>query len=242
MKRHIDSIPVTTPPSFSRVVFFVRRPFDPTRAAAIHAVMSGREKALFHRYITKCDTYFEFGSGGSTAKAAIHARKVYSVESDAAWHAALREKIGPASHIIWLTVDLKVPFNGWGAPGRDSPPSDWPNYTHAYKSDYGADMLLIDGRFRISCALCVFSQITRKNYVLIHDFRPRRPYWVVLHWYDLYEVADSLVVLVKKEGVDPPPVEMIAWYDKQPHDRSRPDESIPPWPIPLVNSTHPGSR
>jgi hypothetical protein len=201
-----------------------------TLAENIRPVMSPAERQLLYRYLTGVNTYFEFGSGGSTAQAAIRARKVISVESDAAWHAALRARIGPAPHITWYTVDLKVPFNGWGYPGPTSPRSDWPNYTHAYEADVQADVILIDGRFRVSCALCVFSKISRRTYVIMHDFRPRRYYWVILKWYDLIEIAHTLAVFQKKEDVSPPPENLIQWYDQQPGDSLMPGLAVPRWP------------
>jgi hypothetical protein len=135
------------------------------RLAALTPVMSRRDGNMFYRYLAGVNVYFEFGSGGSTAQAALRVPRVISVESDAQWHKHLRDKIGHVGDITWYTVDLRVPLKGWGAPGSDSPPSDWPNYTHAYVSTFGADLILIDGRFRVSCALCVFSHITNRTFV-----------------------------------------------------------------------------
>jgi hypothetical protein len=107
--------------------------------------------------------------------------------------------MGPAGDITWSTVDLKVPWNGWGTPGPGSPPSDWQNYTHAYVSSFDAGWILIDCRFRVSCSLCVFFEITDQAIVMIHDFRVRRQYWVVLQWYNLIDQGNTLVVLRKNK-------------------------------------------
>jgi hypothetical protein len=192
--------------------------------------MSANETALLYRCLEGINCYFEFGSGGSTAAAALRAQKVISVESDARWHRELRERMGVAPNVVWYTVDLKVRLNGWGHPGSDSPKSDWPNYTHAYNSSMQADVILIDGRFRVACGLCVFSEIGTNTLVVIHDFVPRPHYWVLLKWYDLVDLADSLVVLRKNPTVVPPAADMIAWYDTQPMDRLMPSLSIPKFP------------
>jgi hypothetical protein len=205
-----------------------------SRLAAIAPVMSPRDQNLFYYYLTGVNTYFEFGSGGSTAQAALRVSKIISVESDARWHTHLRKLMDFPGDIVWYTVDLKVPWNGWGTPGRDSPPSDWPNYTHAYASSFNADLILIDGRFRVSCALCVLSEITNRSVVMIHDFCVRRQYWVVLQWYHLIERGDTLVALRKREGIRPPSRDLIAWYDRQPHDRPMPGVVIPSLPKPLI--------
>jgi hypothetical protein len=200
------------------------------RLAAIEPVMTVRDQHLFYQYLNGVNTYFEFGSGGSTVQAALRVSKVISVESDARWHGHLRNLIGSAARITWYTVDLKVPNEGWGRPGRDSPPSDWPNYTHAYVSRFNADLILIDGRFRVSCALCVFSEIANRTLVMIHDFCIRRKYWVVLHWYNLIKKGDTLAVLRKKAEANPPSSDLIRWYDKEPQDHPVPGLLIPSLP------------
>jgi hypothetical protein len=202
-----------------------------SQARSIEPVMSAAEKQLFYRYLDRCRRYFEFGSGGSTAQAAVRVPVVISVESDAKWHRELRRRVGPAPNVWWYTVDLHSPKNVWGYPGKSSRRSDWVKYTHAYKSKYAADLILIDGRFRVSCALCVFSQITRDTTVIIHDFMNRRQYWVILRYYDLVEFADSLAVLKKKNGVPPAPRHVIAWYDTKPKDHLLPGLYVPGKPV-----------
>jgi hypothetical protein len=202
------------------------------RASAIEPAMYPNEKQLLFRYLTGINNYFEFGSGGSTAQAAIRAKYVVSVENDAAWHAHLRNLIGPCTNIVWYTVDHQVPFGSWGRPGRNSSRAAWSNYTHAYNAKYHADVILIDGRFRVSCAMCVFSEITEKTFVVMHDFPDRRHYWVVLNWYDLIELADRLAVFTRKSGVAPPTQEMINWYDQQPYDGIMPGLTVPDLPKP----------
>jgi hypothetical protein len=220
------SFPILHSDIESSVEFTNRR----ARLAAITPVMSDRDQKILYRYLSGVHTYFEFGAGGATAQAVLRVSKIISVESDARWHAHLREIIGPVGDITWYTIDLKVPWTGKGIPGKDSPPSTWPNYTHAYVSSFNADLIFIDGLFRVSCALCVWSEITTRTFVTMHNFVNHRQYWVVLPWYDLIERGDTLVMLRKKEGVDPPPQTIIAWYDKQPEDRLMPEIAVPELP------------
>jgi hypothetical protein len=205
---------------------------DIARVSRIRVVMHPLELGLFEHHLKGINNYFEFGSGGSTAQAAIKARYVVSVENDAQWHASLRERLGPCGNIFWYTIDHKVTPGQWGKPGADSDPGDWRRYTHAYNASFAADLILIDGRFRVSCALCVWSHITDQTVVIIHDFRSRPHYWVIMPWYDLVESAGSLVVVRKKTRMSPPPAEMIQWYDKHPFDEKMPGIEISPIPWP----------
>jgi hypothetical protein len=87
-----------------------------SRLAAFTPVTSPCDQSLFYRYLTRVKTYFEFGSGGSTAQAALRVSKIISVESDARWHAHLRHLIGSAADVTSYTLDLKVPSGGWETP------------------------------------------------------------------------------------------------------------------------------
>jgi hypothetical protein len=51
--------------------------------AALTPVMTLRDRNMFYRYLAGANVYFEFGSGGSTAQAALRVSRVISVESDA---------------------------------------------------------------------------------------------------------------------------------------------------------------
>jgi hypothetical protein len=63
------------------------------------------------------------------------------------------------------------------------------------------DLVLIDGRFRVACALTVLLN-SDKPYVIIHDFNNRSQYHCILIFYDVIESVDTLVVLKKKEVYD----------------------------------------
>ena len=58
-------------------------------------------------------------------------------------------------------------------------------------------MILIDGRFRVACALNVLKHINRDTYVYIHDFTDRPKYHVLLNYYEIVDKADRLVKLRK---------------------------------------------
>jgi hypothetical protein len=144
------------------------------------------------------------------------------VESDVVWHHLLQKVIGFGPRIRWITVDLKVPPNGAGAPGPGSPLRDWVNYTRAYRREFNADLVLIDGRVRAACGLNILPLISDKTIVMYHDFTCRQRYFYVLKYYDLVEIADTSVTMRRKKNVVPPPAIALDYYEKKPFDQESP--------------------
>ena len=132
--------------------------------------------------------YFEFGSGGSTNIASYYKIKTYSVESNAKWHNKLKKNGIKANYI---TIDLKA--KNLGYPGNNTNMNDWKKYIQAYKNSYNADIILIDGRFRVACALDIFSKIKNDTIILIHDYEPRKEYHILEKFYIKVNHWDSYI-------------------------------------------------
>ena len=62
------------------------------------------------------------------------------------------------------------------------------------------DIALVDGRFRIQCALKLLPYLTNDSVLLLHDFWIRKPYHKVLDYYNVIGYARSVVALKKKGG------------------------------------------
>ena len=146
--------------------------------------MKERELKAFLSFMKPNLTYFEFGSGGSTNVASYYKLKVYSVESDALWHNKLKSN---NINAIYLTIDLKTKI--WGNPGKDTTIKDWKKYFQVYQSKYKADIILIDGRFRVICGLDIFSKIRNDTLVLVHDYNR-----------DIYHILEKYSIKVRKWG------------------------------------------
>ena len=69
------------------------------------SIMTKKEIIALSYFMKPENTYFEFGSGGSTNLASFYKVKTYSVESDVKWHEKLKYRGIKANYI---TVDLKV--------------------------------------------------------------------------------------------------------------------------------------
>ena len=69
--------------------------------------------------------------------------------------------------------------------------------------DAGAlDFVLVDGRFRVACALQLLLRAREKTpRILVHDFAQREYYAVLLEFFDVVEQAETAVILDRKAPV-----------------------------------------
>lgn len=99
-------------------------------------------------------------------------------------------------------VDLG-PVKEWGYPATEEYRDRWPQYPAALQlCEFAPDLVLIDGRFRVACALYSMMKCTAKTRYVIHDFWNREYYHGVLEFLECVERADSLGVFVAKDAVD----------------------------------------
>ena len=158
-------------------------------------LMSDKEIKAFSYFMKPENIYFEFGSGGSTNIASFYNVKTYSVESDVKWHEKLKNYGIKANYI---TIDLNVTSGGY--PGNDTNVNDWKKYIQAYKKEYNADIILIDGRFRVACALDIFNKIKNESIILIHDYEQRRQYHILENYYIKLKTWDTLALFIKNKN------------------------------------------
>ena len=170
-------------------------------------LMTSKELKAFCFFMKPENIYFEFGSGGSTNIASYYKVKTYSVESDINWHNYLKKNNIKANYI---SVDLKAKYYGY--PGKQTNINDWKRYIQAYKSEYMANIILIDGRFRVACALDIFSKIKKDTIVLIHDYSIRKYYHIIENYYTKIEEWDSLAAFIKKPNISNIPLKIYNKY------------------------------
>ncbi|MCM2562224.1 hypothetical protein M8756_08660 [Lutimaribacter sp. EGI FJ00015] len=127
----------------------------------------------------RADVILEYGSGGSTVLGAEMGKRVLSVESDQDWAKMMRDwftQNPPEGEvdIIWSDIG---PTKEWGHPVDDRawkrfaryPLEVWdmPEFAHP-------DVVLVDGRFRVGCALAAAYRITRPVGLYFDDYVPRK--------------------------------------------------------------------
>lgn len=159
--------------------------------------MTSREQDLFLRYLRNASHYFEFGGGGSTVLATQQENlfTIQTVETDRVFAEELQKKC-PRAQVTWIDVGET---GEWGFPLNKDKQDNWPQYYGAIKkSKVKPDLILVDGRFRVACAI---SSLYFNAFVLVHDF-DRWHYRPVLDYYDVVEYAETLIVLRRKNYIE----------------------------------------
>ena len=70
-------------------------------------------------------------------------------------------------------------------------------------------LYLVDGRFRVACALEALARCRPHTILLFHDFWNRTPYHPVLAFTDWLGSCDSLAILRRKAVIDPANFEAV---------------------------------
>jgi hypothetical protein len=130
--------------------------------------------------------YLEYGSGGSTILADRLGVRTVSVESDRFYAKAVRKSLAPESSVQLVVADIG-PTRDLGRP-LFRRPEHWKRYVRAPFCCFGQDFpdfILIDGRFRVACALEVArrAHLNRSTSLLMVDDYDARPHYHILEKY-----------------------------------------------------------
>jgi hypothetical protein len=173
--------------------------------------MSEKERVLLEGSLVKSTHYLEYGSGGSTllACSVLCIRKIHSVESDSDFINDLSENNSITEglknkRLEFFYVDIGK-TGKWGMPVDKKHMHLWPLYplkpfNAGSKTSY--DLVFIDGRFRVACALAVALENPSCT-VLIHDYFKRPQYWILEKFYEIESRADTMVKFRIKKNIDP---------------------------------------
>lgn len=172
--------------------------------------MSDDELMLYSSAINGKQSAIEYGVGGSTihlANAGIG--RIVSVDSDPDWvqrmseHGLLRPYVASGALSIYH-VDIG-PTALWGYPRDRSRIADWPNYWwepwRRVESET-VDLVCIDGRFRVACALISILQGNQNMTIVIHDFWNRSGYHPLLKYLNFACRVETLGVFFVRGGID----------------------------------------
>ena len=164
--------------------------------------MTDDERKLFINTVKNSKNYIEFGAGGSTFMVLnITNANIISIEGDPNWIEYMRNnntifEAEQTSRLKFYYIDIgKVGY--WSRPIDNSAEELYPNYskyvfTKLNKDEINdIDTILIDGRFRVACALnSIF--YCRNAKIIIHDFFNREYYNILLNYLDIIEKVDTL--------------------------------------------------
>lgn len=155
-------------------------------AVRAESAMPRRETEFLRRRLRKSQSFAEFGAGGSTLLAFEQdVPRVVSVESDVRLAGFLRALATRFSTSFDVVTPRVAEIGPWGSPVLDEDDGDGDlgrfgrEYALALEDMANVDTVLIDGRFRVACALNVASRVARRTMILFDDYGDREHYRVV---------------------------------------------------------------
>ena len=167
--------------------------------------MTDLELKLFDKYLSQSSNYMEFGCGGSTRLACSYNNlTINSVDSSLDWINKLKNT---SDCIIEAVKQNRMTFShidigeigNWGSPIEKEKKHLWHNYSEALNPILKyADLVLIDGRFRIPTAIEVALNADENTTVAIHDFFIRPHYHQILKFFNIVDCAENLVLLKRR--------------------------------------------
>jgi len=173
--------------------------------------MTDREIEFLKSFLSKEQVVFEWGAGWTTLNFSKYVKEYYSVEHDFKWYIALSKKISKNVKLYYMPpnrLDLE-----WFPVLKEGRYEDYDEGDYHSFKDYLAfvkvigslekkfDIVLIDGRVRVDCAIEILPCLNMDAVVFIHDFE-RANYWKVLENYYIVGIVDTLVALKKKKEKD----------------------------------------
>jgi len=176
--------------------------------------MTECEIACYERLLAGSSYVIEYGCGGSTILAvSARVRRIVSVEADPNWLAKLRQEpeiieAEASRRLTFKFVDIG-PVGNWSYPTDDSQRKQWPRYpAAAWRRTFRdrllrakPDLVLIDGRFRVACAVETATHAARGTVVVIHDFCNRPQYAIVGEFLEEADRIDKMALFRAPGGL-----------------------------------------
>ena len=178
---------------------------------------------MFYKYLDKASVYLEFGSGGSTYQASLkpNIKKIISVESDKLWYELVKKNV-KHNNFCYHLIDLKCEPNKWGYPSGICDKNIYKKYSDIANSlnkdvSNKIDLILIDGRFRVACALKCHKIMNNNCYLVFDDFLNRKYYHIILNYFSIVEkTQDERMVILKKKNISIP-IDIIKKFENVPN-------------------------
>jgi hypothetical protein len=134
---------------------------------------------FFRTAIESSRVYLEYGCGGSTLMAANHVSTLVSVETDRVFARAVEASLPRSQADIAILTPNLGPTREWGYPIFDHPtPSHVAKWRRFPKAPWDVitttpDLILIDSRMRVACALESLLHVTEDTRILVDDYVDR---------------------------------------------------------------------
>lgn len=179
-----------------------------SKASALQPHMKPSEVSYLAAFLGRTGSYVEFGAGGSTVLACqLVSGRVIAVDSSREWLdkvARACAELADRPQPLLVHVDIG-PTGAWGAPIDEGGRDRWPRYSSAVWECPGAtlaDLYLIDGRFRVACALEALLRCRSDAILLVHDYAPRPQYRIIEEFARPVIACETLAAFVRRDAFD----------------------------------------
>ncbi|CAN1525222.1 hypothetical protein MCEORH2_01250 [Methylophilaceae bacterium] len=170
---------------------------------------------LFNDKLKSCNHYLEWGTGGSTFAAAKLGKKFIAIDSDRFFLKAVKTKIINNGYAlkndqVFYFADIGL-TKEWGQPlfqrQSKSRQRRWAMYSDipvTKINSFSPDLVLIDGRFRVACALKALRYLHLKDgfTILVDDYVDRSEYKEIERFANLVQLEGRMAVFKKKTNID----------------------------------------
>ena len=218
-KRYISSDLVRIIKLFLKKIFFYKINFSVSDFPFLDKISLD----YFCKEVENCSFYMEYGSGGSTIYVAKKNIKILSVENDYEFYKFLSNKLSSEmlnANLIYANTGF---VGSYGIPINKNPTKknleNWKNYVKIpwkILKDEKPDLVFIDGRFRVACALYSIMQMKDMpgTKILIDDYSFRPEYSIIEKFADFKGIRGRMGVFKIPKTIDKEIYKVIDQYFK----------------------------
>ena len=152
---------------------------------------------LFKKHVSQSNFYFEYGVGKSTKWVIENTKsKVIAVDSDQKWINNVSNKNSFDERVKFIWVDLGK-LTDWGRPISYNRRDNFISYINSvWTFDIKADVILIDGRFRVACFLYSLLNAKKGSFIFFDDYNNRPWYHIVEEVLPIYKKCGRQAIFI----------------------------------------------
>ena len=152
---------------------------------------------LFKKHVSQSNFYFEYGVGKSTKWVIENTKsKVIAVDSDQKWINNVSNKNSFDERVKFIWVDLGK-LTDWGRPISYNRRDNFISYINSvWTFDIKADVILIDGRFRVACFLYSLLNTKKGSFIFFDDYNNRPWYHIVEEVLPIYKKCGRQAIFI----------------------------------------------
>jgi|LakMenEpi03Aug12_release.lakeMendotaPanAssembly.Ray.scaffolds.fasta_scaffold323970_3 hypothetical protein len=155
---------------------------------------TNEEKNFFMSHIDGTKKVLEYGSGSSTIQIGKKCKFIVSVEHQENWYNKINIELPSNAEILF-----RLPSLPYIEGGHDGTYDEFKSYVEAPLGKGTFDVILIDGRARVSCASIAHKLSNDKTVIFIHDF-DRPEYQEVLNYLEYMEQIGTMAKFILKNN------------------------------------------